>query len=49
MTRITLIIVVMHTTFLPKELSESQKNSEGKRPLRKRNEEIAFFNNYGEK
>ena len=46
MTLITLIVVGMHTSFLPVELSESQRNSEGKRPMRKTNEEIAFFNSY---
>ena len=40
------VIVGMHTSFLPVELSESQRNSEGKRPMRKKNEEIAFFNIY---
>ena len=46
MSLITLVVVGTHTTFLPEELSESQRNSEGKRPMRKSNEEIAFFNSY---
>ncbi len=46
MSLITLVVVGMHTSFLPDEMSESQRNSEGKRPMRKKNEEIAFFNSY---
>jgi nitroreductase len=46
MSLITLIIVGEHTSFFTEEMTEGQKISEGKRPERKKNEEIAFFNRY---
>ena len=46
MSLITLIIVGKQTSFLPEELNERQRNSEGQRPSRKNVEEFAFFNKY---
>jgi len=46
MSLITLIVVGKHTTFFPVEMNEKQRNGEGQRPLRKKPEEFAFFNEY---
>jgi nitroreductase len=46
MSLITLIVVGKHTSFFPEEMNEKQRNSEEQRPLRKKPEEIAFFNSY---
>ncbi|MCK4848593.1 MAG: nitroreductase family protein [Candidatus Heimdallarchaeota archaeon] len=46
MTLITLLVVGKRTSYFPEEMNEKQRNSEEQRPLRKKTEEIAFFNSY---